>query len=64
MLLLANLPKHNIRFYNNEFECKRTKGNNGKHNGCTASSDVVPADASHIADVVPLNADHVAMKPL
>ena len=58
MLLLVNLPKHNIRFYNNEFECKRTKGNNG------LQSDVVPANASHIADVVPSNAGHVTMKPL
>ena len=27
MLLLANLSKHNITFYNNKFECKITKGN-------------------------------------
>ena len=28
MLLLANLSKHNIRFYSNELERKITKGNN------------------------------------
>ena len=52
MLLLANFPEHNIRFYNSEFE---RKGTTGWHHRRT-TSDVVPPNAIHVASVVLSNA--------
>ena len=64
MLLLVNLSKHNIRFYNNGFEYNITEGNNRLTPWMPKSSDVVLPDTSHIAGFVPSNADHVAVKPV